>query len=489
MINHQYAWVHPDVYILYDKVFNENFISNIGNVSELALAEPHRPRWINYFLSLINLELRSVINLFSFYHQGISIAYPFTIIGFPFVMYKSLKMLKFHNLSILIGLTFYFSSLAFLGNIFHHFMSGKYLALFAISLVFYFSIHLSQMALKNNKSFYQLYKNKYFIFIFLANLFAIYCDEIALFGMLMIPVLFPELFLFTKDQKLKNIKIKIIEIIILLSPIIIYLFSGIIFNKFQFLWHLFGSGKVGQTLIAFSDGNFFPIELFFDWPKNLILNFLNHFGAHFVPNFISAFTYADNGPNLYQQENNTPKILILVAMFFYIYNLATKTIARNKILPLISINKIFYVTLLFFVIQTFINSFHKPISAGYYYGSTFSFILVLLFASLSHYVLLSKNRLHKSLFFIFLISLTIISISNFFILNDRFRYSHALSWNNVLKHDYPNYDVSVSDSKSNINSMQLLRKNWLNIYPNKDEVRDLNFTIEEVGYFYQLRKR
>ena len=143
MINHQYAWVHPDVYILYDKVFNENFISNIGNVSELALAEPHRPRWINYFLSLINLELRSVINLFSFYHQGISIAYPFTIIGFPFVMYKSLKMLKFHNLSILIGLTFYFSSLAFLGNIFHHFMSGKYLALFAISLVFYFSIHLS----------------------------------------------------------------------------------------------------------------------------------------------------------------------------------------------------------------------------------------------------------------------------------------------------------------------------------------------------------
>ena len=141
-------------------------------------------------------------------------------------------------------------------------------------------------------------------------------------------------------------------------------------------------------------------------------NFMALFGPIIIPNFLAPFVPDIKAQGaIVEQENNFIKVLIvlffLISLLYYTYQKRF----RQTILLRVLLTMPF-----FFIAHTILNSWHLPVTIGYYYGSNFSLLATLLIASIGKEGQMLGDRMTS--FFVGVVgALIIIQSTNFHLIN------------------------------------------------------------------------
>lgn len=382
LMHSEFSFVHPDVYGYHDSTIGTGtFAQRIENLNILVHVEPARPRWVNYFLTLIDIQVRDVLVYYVIPHTAFSIVWVFTFLLGPILLYKGLKLFAINSTIALACLIIYFTSMGFLSQMGFHFMAGKYLSLFLLMAAFYFGASLRNKAISTEQTISNLYIDKYFWLLLIVNTISLFSDEIGVFAFCMLPILFWELFIPTDYRPiLARVQNTLYNIAILMAPLIIFFAISPLINPL-FWQELTHSGGVGTDL-GFHE-SFWKSAV--GWLDLIYRNFMCFFGGVLSPDSLSPYLSKSSGPDLYEQETNIPKIMLMVGFFSLTFVLAF----RNRSTFFF---RILVLVIAFILVQTFINSYHKRVVGGYYYGSSFSLVLTLMFAAIGQAVISERYK-------------------------------------------------------------------------------------------------
>lgn len=365
-----------------------------------------RPRYLTWLIHLFDIKFQFLLYKHFLPPPTLSLTWIFTLLIAPIYLYKLLWKITISKEASLAGVIIYISSIGFLSSFSWFFLPGKPLTHVVFIFVFYCMVVIQQ----NHTDRQLLFEvnSKYRVIMYIVIFLSLFLDEIPLFLIFILPIMFINLFYRSPSYGKKDIYPIVINFLHFSLPFLIFFVVAILVmpritsyfvgKDFDFLSLVFQASETTNKHII---GSGFQITHFYQ-------NFANLFGMEMIPTVLAPIkpTAGVLGENIFLQENNLLKNLIFLAIFspISIYVL----LIRNFL-----ILRLIIATSVFIALQTLLQSRHVRVVSSFYYGSCFS----VLFAILAGSIYSIKNEKYEKTFrivkVVLLSCMIVVQINNF----------------------------------------------------------------------------
>jgi hypothetical protein len=448
----------------------------------------YRPRSLNYAIVLLDLKLRLAFYSLGVLHPTFSLAW----IGLglsAFLIYQLACSCTQDRSVALLTTCIFVTNTGFLSAITMSFMPGKPLSIVAIVLALWTMSRLSLGARAGELLHQTAGRAKYSLWAIMFLGFLL--DEVPLFIIPVLPVLFLELFIGGKRHRrgwsdiARTVGFYLVPFCaflmfaLIVVPIITRRYYGFTFDYLSTLIG-FGGGAAGAKSLF--EGPYGGFSL-----GTLFTNFVTLFGLSLVPWPLSNLVgNPGTGGVLSSEAIRWPSLTILAFLLTAICWLAARTTGQRGRY----FRRLLVVAILSVLFESLLNARHVPYISGYYYGSAFSAFLSLLLA----FSLAEVNRLHRRLAASALIALgvVVIQIVNFYPLNDSWIYLH----NEVMDRPRHMKTINLSADERRVTAAELssIWRAWrlghLNEYVEAHPISTgAIFMVVELRWLDHLRKQ
>ena len=427
-------FVHPhsfeiQLYGLLPDGLNFRWSDWIRPFAHLDLFED-RPRFLSYFVTLIDYRLRLMCYEHFVLFPPFSIAWFLTLGVAPVLVLRCARNMGLDGQTAALATLLYVTSTGFLSGFSMILMSAKPLS----NVVYIGVIYLmSELKLKyRDQLFYEIkspLKTALSILIFLG----LFVDEMSLFVFILLPVLFQEMFEVRQmpggvvtgaaKRMLKNV-------FGFLAPFLLFLFVMIFLvpiltqHYFQYKFDYLGSILSVKKEMVMSGKTLFHGKLDgFGW-HSFLENFMTLLGVSFVPGQISPFiTHPAASGVLSGQSQNLPQMLILLAVFAGIGVILCQASGERKSY----LKRLVLLCVIYTLFVSLLLGRHVVYVTGYYYATAFGLFLAYLVA----FCLGEINRFgekFKWLSMALAALIVVIQINNFSVLNRSYITFHNEEW-------------------------------------------------------------
>lgn len=376
------SFVHPDFYryILQETLRDGLPIQWHDFVNSFQLRSPgeFRPRFLAYLIQAIDQKLR----LYSYDYILVPptfspISWALELIVAPYILFLAVRNLTEDRGAAIAATVVYTSTTGFLSGFTMVLLQGKNLS----NVVLIGCIYLASEISKNLARKQLLYQSPGVGKCLLLGVifFGLFLDEMPIFAFVLIPSLFPKLFI-------SNLEWQKLLINGLFFCIPAFLFAGLVLGvvpaiteryygfRFDYLGNMLLIGENTRGAKSLLEGPYVR----FSW-NFVYQNAMTLFGFAAVPAQLSPFIKSDYGNYAGTQVANVAKWIFVVGTLLIAASLSVygKQPARYylKTMPIVLFG--------FFVFLTLLLIRHIPIATGYYYGSIFS-VLFAVFVGLCY---------------------------------------------------------------------------------------------------------
>lgn len=372
-------FVHPDYfrYVLPEALRGGLPIQWSDVLNSLQLRSPgeFRPRFLAYLIQALDQKIRLYLYDYFLVPPTLSpISWALELFIGPFFLFRAIRNLTGDQRAAVGATIVYTSTVGFLSGFTMLLLSGKNLSNVALILCVYAASEVVKQPSKNRPFLYQSSSpHKYLLLVFM--LLGLFLDEMPIFVFLLIPILFPALFV--PNSLIANRWSKVLlNALFFAAPLLIFLVIVVVIvpliteRYFAFRFDYFGNTLLisentrgAKSLI---DGPYARFSL------GLVLeNAMTLFGFAAVPSQISPFIKSDFGNYPGTQAANVAKwIFVLGAL---LVGAALALCGRNPAKHYLRATPVLFLGLFGFL--TLLQVRHIPIATGFYYGSIFAVFL------------------------------------------------------------------------------------------------------------------
>jgi hypothetical protein len=383
--------------------------------------EEYRSRFLNYAVVLLDLKLRLAFYELGVLHPTFSVAW--IALGISVLLvYRLAAALTGDRPAALLGTCVYVTTTGFLSVITMSLMPGKPLSSFAIICGLSLMSRLAHLAQPGRLVHETAGATKYGLWGLMFT--ALLLDEVPMFMIVALPLLFSELFLGKSDKTPRKRDIAraalfysvpvcaFLVFVLILVPLITRHYHN---YSFDYLSTLIGYGPRAGGAKSLFEGPYGGFTL-----GTLLTNFGTLFGLSLIPWQLSPLvSHQGTSGILNSQATSWQQLAILLPVLSAIVWLAFRSPGQTgRYFRLMII-----VVALSVLFESLLNARHVPYISGYYYGSAFSGLFALLVA----FSLAALNRVAprwRAVSAMLALAVVIVQIDNFYPINESWIYVH-----------------------------------------------------------------
>jgi len=324
----------------------------------------YRPRFLTYFLMLVDLRLRMAAYEFFVPAPGASISWVFEMTVTPYLLYRLVGNLTGVRMASVSTVALYLSSIGFLSGVSMYFTPGKPLANTTLAAILFW---MSEIERRRPGALFlesQLRERWYVLLVAFVGLFL---DEMPIAIFMLVPVCFPSLFAkqgLSKALIARNVgffllpALAFLAFVLIVVPLLTQFFYG---YRFDYLSSLLGIGKGAAGAKSFYEGPYGRFGV-----SNLFHNFSSLFGLSLTPEWIAPLTrHPSAGGVISGQATTVAKVAIFAIVAVALARLARGPQAAN-------LRRYALACMVFVVFISLVSGRHVPFITGYYYGSAWA---------------------------------------------------------------------------------------------------------------------
>jgi hypothetical protein len=447
-------WVHPhyftDIMPVYTQDGRGFHWTDLLRALDHKRPGEYRPRFAMY--CMLGLDIRAREWLYRHcccVHPTFTLTWLLNLGVAPLLLYRLIRNLGGARSSALLSGAVFLSSIGTLSGVTCYFMPGKYLtttALLASLLV------ASEIYKAGDGSRLLVRGGRLRVAALLVTLFVgLFVDEFAGLAFLLVPVMFPELFLPPKPRLRREVAA---SICVFLSPAVLFLALvvwAVPAVTRQYLGYRFDF--VGSALTYHDVAGPAPAPLL----RLMLDNFLSLFGTALLPDALSKLTPhpSSTASNLLTQENNGIKVVVFALLFPYLLFRALRDGNHPNFLLRTCI-----AALAFLVAHSALNARHLPVTNGYYYGAPFGAILALLCALFHGQFARSSGGFARVAAELAVGWVLLVQISNFDRINRSWRDAHNEFSRQAALQQLPGWGLAFDDRKLTAGELHVIWSAW-----------------------------
>lgn len=380
------AFVHPD---FHDNILQEAIRDGLSFHSsdffwsfQPRAPGEFRPRFLAYGLMTIDQKIRLILdNYLLLPSTTLVVEWLLQIVLAPYLLYRLVVNLTNNRWAGFAGAIVYVTSIGFLSGIGMLLLQGKVLVNLLYIGALYLMSRISERAGSQSLSFYQVpgWEKYALLLVVFAGCFL---DEMALFVFILLPALFPHLFLATSAgsqiPRAAAPRRTVIGLGLYALPGVLFLLVVLVImpvmwrtyfdRDFDYLGNalVIGQNTYGAKSVFSGPNGQFGLQQLYD-------NFMTLFGMSLVPEQISGFIKSPFGDYPGTQINNAAKFAIFILAFGMLGWLAWISPSRAGVY----LRRALVATALFLVFLCLVMIRQFPVVTGYYYGAPFAAMFAL----------------------------------------------------------------------------------------------------------------